>query len=170
MAKQLADLGKAGPRPQQLGRKAVAKKVSAVVRTAVNACPIKRLLRNHRDGAAGGKTDMWRKHPQKQPTTCRSWSPVPDIRDDSCANIVAKRHRRLPSSLAMDKDTARLPIDIVKTERRNLDGPQAKLGQDHQNRIVPEPHCRGPIAGIENLLDLLWRQESWQASKPPATY
>lgn len=46
---------------------------------------------------------------------------------------------------------------------------QAQLGQRHQNRIVAKPHCRGPIAGIENQLNLLWWQEGWQASKPPAT-
>lgn len=61
----------------------------------------------------------------------------------------------------MDEDTARLPIDIVKTERGNLAGAQAQLGQRHQNRIVAKPHCRGPIAGIENHLNLLWWQEGW---------
>jgi hypothetical protein len=46
VAKQLADLGKAGSRPQQVGRKAVAEKVGAVVRIAVNACPLKRQFRD----------------------------------------------------------------------------------------------------------------------------
>ena len=64
-ATQLTDLGKAGPRPQQVGGKAVAKKVGAVVRIAMNAGPLECLLRNHRDGATGGKTDVRSKHPQK---------------------------------------------------------------------------------------------------------
>lgn len=68
----------------------------------------------------------------------------------------------------MHEDRTRLPIDIVKIEGGNFAGAQTELGQDHQNRIVPMTHCRRLITGIENLLDLLWRQESWKAGKSPA--
>lgn len=65
MAEQLADLGKAGARPQKVGREAVAKEVSTLVRIAVNACQFERLLRDHCDGAAGGKSHVRRKCSQE---------------------------------------------------------------------------------------------------------
>lgn len=58
MAEQLADLGKAGARPQKVGRKAVAEKMGTVMRIAVNACPFECLLGDPRDGAARGKTHV----------------------------------------------------------------------------------------------------------------
>ncbi|CCV11503.1 hypothetical protein MESS4_330052 [Mesorhizobium sp. STM 4661] len=65
VTKQLADLGKAGARTQQVGRKAVTEEVGAVVRITMNARPLEGLLRDHRDGAAGGKADVRSKHSQK---------------------------------------------------------------------------------------------------------
>lgn len=69
MAEQLADLGKAGARPQKVGREAVAEKMGAVMRIAVNACPFECLLRDHRDGAAGGKTHVRRQSSQENSPT-----------------------------------------------------------------------------------------------------
>ncbi len=60
-------------------------------------------------------------------------------------------------------------LDIIKIEGRGFARAQSELGQDHQNRIVRKSQCRRPIAGIENLLNFLWRQEGWQfrvASRP----
>lgn len=88
MAEQLADLGKAGARPQKVGRKAVAEKMGTVMRIAVNACPIECLLRDHRDGAAGGKAHMRGKRSQENSPTCRGWAPMPDISHDRCSDVV----------------------------------------------------------------------------------
>jgi len=52
VAEQWANLREACARPQQVGRKAVAEKVGAVVR-AITDGPFECLLRHHRDGAAG---------------------------------------------------------------------------------------------------------------------
>lgn len=69
----------------------------------------------------------------------------------------------------MNEDRARLPVDIIEIEGGNFAGAQTELGKDHQNRIVAMTHCRRAITGIENLLDLLWRQKCWKAGKSPAT-
>ena len=88
MAEKLADLGKAGARSQKVGREAVAEKMGPLMRIAVNACPFECLLRDHRDGATGSKTDVRRKSSQEYSPTRRSGSPMPDISDDSCSDIV----------------------------------------------------------------------------------
>ena len=91
-----------------------------------------------------------------------------DISDDRCSDVVTQRHSRLASSLSVYEDRARLPVDIVKIEVGNFAGAQTELGEDHQNRVVPTTHCRRPITGIENLLDLLGREKCWKAGKSPA--
>jgi hypothetical protein len=88
MAEQLADLGKAGARSQKIGREAVAEKMGTMMRIAVNACPFECLLRDHRDSATRGKTDVRRKSSQENSPTRRSGSPMPDISDDSRSDVV----------------------------------------------------------------------------------
>ena len=62
-----------------------------------------------------------------------------DIGNDGSADIVAQWHHRLPPPFPVYKHLTRPPVNIIKTECRNLAGAQAKLGQNHQNRIVPNP-------------------------------
>src|SRR5262249_55756438 len=69
-------------------------------------------------------------------------------------------------------------IDWLKRERAKLSrhieckgydlaGSQSQLGQDHDDGIVPETHWRRSVATVENLLDLLRRQERRQPPEAP---
>lgn len=89
--------------------------MGTVMRIAVNARPFEWcLLRDHRDGAAGGKTHVRRKGSQENSPTRGSRPPMPDISDDSCSDVVTERHCRLPPPLAMYEDRAALPVDIIE--------------------------------------------------------
>ena len=64
------------------------------------------------------------------------------------------RHPRSLPTLGANEHLAGSPVDIIQGEGRDLVGPQAELGQHHQDGVVPPPQRRRSIATIEDLLNL----------------
>src|SRR5450756_1311703 len=67
----------------------------------------------------------------------------------------------------MHKHLTGSPVDIIQGKGGDLVGPQAELGQHHQNGVVTPPHRGCSVATIENLLNLRSREIGRQTHELP---
>lgn len=87
VTEELADLVEASAGTQQVGRKAMAEKMSAMMRITMNADAIEGLPGDHRDGAAGCETDVGREHAQEQMPTRRPGASLANVSNHGLADL-----------------------------------------------------------------------------------
>jgi predicted ester cyclase len=59
-----------------------------------------------------------------------------------------------PAALAGDRDLAGPPVDVAELQPGGLGASQAQPGQQRQDRVVPQAHCRVPVAAVQQPADL----------------
>src|SRR6202044_40575 len=168
MSQQLADLRQGCTGAEKFSREAVPEDVSPLVRVATDAGALESGLGDHCDCASGGKADVRSKTAEEQPATRRLGATIAQVGDDGRADVWWDRHPRSLPALGANEHLARSPVDIVQGERRDLVGPQAELGQHHQDGVVPPPHDSCSVAAIEDLLNLPSREIGPQARELPS--
>lgn len=92
VSEHLADLRQGSPGAQQLTGQAVAEQMCPSVRKAADSCTFERRPGNHRDGAPGGKADVGRQDPQKQPARIGHRSILAQVGNDGRADIGGDWH------------------------------------------------------------------------------
>ena len=102
--------------------------------------------------------------------TRRLWAAIAQICNDGRANVRRDRHPCALSAFGTKEHLAGTPVDIIEGECRDLAGPQAELGEHHQNGVVPPSHRSCSVATIECLLHLGGGQKSRQARELPSSH
>jgi hypothetical protein len=75
--------------------------------------------------------------------------PVPEPGRDRLAGARRERHPVLAAALVVHRDQAGMPVQVVQGQGRDLAGPQAEPGQEHDDGVIPPPGSRGTVAAAQ---------------------
>src|SRR5215472_1891246 len=167
---QLTDLRQRRTGPEKLSGEAVPEDMSPLVREAADAGTLESGLGDQRDRVMRCKADAGSARAQKQPAARRLGSAIAQVGDDGCADVWRDRHLYSLPALGANTHLAGSPIDVIQCQGCYLIGPQAELGQHHEDGVVPPPDGACSIATIEDLLHLFGGQIGRQVRELPLSY
>ncbi len=102
---------------------------------------------------------------------------VPDIHDrpsmektvpDRVADILRQRQNSGSPRIAADPDERIVPVDIAQPTAGNIAGTQGEQGKQQQHGVIPQSLRRRPVAGCDDVFDIVPRHETGQCREPLA--
>jgi hypothetical protein len=136
----------------------------------MKAGPLKGPSDDIADGDGTGKTLLRCLEAKEDAPRRAAGSPIAYISRQGLTDILGDGETVLPDALPSDHELSVLPIQVIEFHMDYFSGTQAEACQKEQDRIVAPPLGRGPIAGLEETLDLLRFKELRQVRQPPVCH
>ena len=115
--------------------------------------------------------DTGRHHSKKDPSRRTHPACFANVRNKSFADVREQWQLVYEPTFAVDDDLTRTPVNVVKLERDDLSRPQAKSGQQEQDRVISAGGGRRPIRRCQHALHFLRRKERrWGGLTVPADH
>jgi hypothetical protein len=105
--------------------------------------------------------------PDEDPSRRAARACVPEIADQSLADLPRQREAILLRPFTPHCDLTGTPIDILQFQRHDLTGTKTQASQEKQDGIVASTRGVGPIAGLQELLDLIRGERLRQRRQVP---